>query len=217
MPCQQRIWPRALRAIDEDVRQEVAAGDLSAAGDFDLTDEEASLLRGAADDYPEVAASRSTSSSRVKASATAPSGRRQDLRQAESQSLLRRCNGVPAGRKDLTGTAVGAEVWAALGVALRREAGASDGPLIELVGGGRRPSDRCVRDFLGEAAFDALPSGGVLELDAGGTEVVCRLRMLSSPEFVVAAPDAEPRPDMVYVGPDSSLLVEGRVAPCAIR
>lgn len=47
---------QGLRAIDEDdVRQKVAAGDLSAAGDLDLTDEEASLLRGAADDYPEVA------------------------------------------------------------------------------------------------------------------------------------------------------------------
>ena len=37
------------------VRQKVAAGDLAAAGDLDLTDEEAGLLRGAADDYPEVA------------------------------------------------------------------------------------------------------------------------------------------------------------------
>ncbi len=47
---------QGLRAIDdEDVRQKVAAGDLSAAGDLDLTDEEAGLLRGAADDYPEVA------------------------------------------------------------------------------------------------------------------------------------------------------------------
>ena len=47
---------RGLRAIDdEDVRQKVAAGDLSAAGDLELTDEEAGLLRGAADDYPEVA------------------------------------------------------------------------------------------------------------------------------------------------------------------
>jgi len=47
---------QGLRAIDdEDVRHKVAAGDLSAAGDLDLTDEEAGLLRGAADDYPEVA------------------------------------------------------------------------------------------------------------------------------------------------------------------
>ncbi len=47
---------QGLRAIDEeDVRQKVAAGDLSAAGDLDLTNEEAGLLRGAADDYPEVA------------------------------------------------------------------------------------------------------------------------------------------------------------------
>jgi len=47
---------RGLRAIDEeDVRRKVAAGDLSAAGDLELTDEEAGLLRGAADDYPEVA------------------------------------------------------------------------------------------------------------------------------------------------------------------
>jgi hypothetical protein len=47
---------RGLRAIDEeDVRQKVAAGDLSAAGDLELTDEEAGLLKGAADDYPEVA------------------------------------------------------------------------------------------------------------------------------------------------------------------
>jgi hypothetical protein len=47
---------QGLRAIDEeDVRQKVAAGDLSAAGGLDLTDEEAGLLRGAADDYPEVA------------------------------------------------------------------------------------------------------------------------------------------------------------------
>jgi hypothetical protein len=45
-----------LRAIDEeDVRQKVAAGDLSAAGDLELTKEEAGLLQGAADDYPEVA------------------------------------------------------------------------------------------------------------------------------------------------------------------
>lgn len=47
---------QGLRAIDEeDVRQKVAAGDLAAAGELDLTDEEAGLLRGAADDYPEVA------------------------------------------------------------------------------------------------------------------------------------------------------------------
>jgi len=47
---------RGLRAIDEEaVRQKVAAGDLSAAGDLELNDEEAGLLRGAADDYPEVA------------------------------------------------------------------------------------------------------------------------------------------------------------------
>lgn len=109
-------------------------------------------------------------------------------------------------------------MWAALGVALRREAGASGGPLIELVGGGRRLVGE-VREGLGEAAFDALLRGGVLELDAGGTEVVCRLRMLSAPEFVVAAPDAEPRPDMVYIGPDSSLLVEAalRLAPSGER
>ena len=37
------------------MRQKVAAGDLAAAGELDLTDEEAGLLRGAADDYPEVA------------------------------------------------------------------------------------------------------------------------------------------------------------------
>jgi len=47
---------QGLRAIDqEDVRHKVAAGDLAAAGDLDLTEEEAGLLRGAADDYPEVA------------------------------------------------------------------------------------------------------------------------------------------------------------------
>jgi len=47
---------QGLRAIDEeDVRHKVAAGDLSAAGALDLTDEEAGLLQGAADDYPEVA------------------------------------------------------------------------------------------------------------------------------------------------------------------
>ena len=110
--------------------------------------------------------------------------------------------------------AVDAEVWATLGSALRREAGAEGGPLIELVGGGRRPVAQ-VRAGLGEAAFDALLRGGVLELDAGATEVVCRLRMLCSPEFVVAAPDAASRPDMVYIGPDSSVLVEAalRLAP----
>ena len=47
---------QGLRAIDEeDVRQRVAAGDVGAAGDLALTDEEAGLLRGAAEDYPEVA------------------------------------------------------------------------------------------------------------------------------------------------------------------
>jgi len=47
---------RGMRAIDdEDVRQKVAAGDLSAAGDLELADEEAGLLQGSADDYPEVA------------------------------------------------------------------------------------------------------------------------------------------------------------------
>jgi hypothetical protein len=47
---------QGLRAIDEeDVRRSVAAGDLAAAGALNLTDEEARLLRGAADDYPEVA------------------------------------------------------------------------------------------------------------------------------------------------------------------
>jgi hypothetical protein len=48
---------RGLTAIegDEDVRGRVAAGELAAAGDLDLTDEEKSLLQGAADDYPEVA------------------------------------------------------------------------------------------------------------------------------------------------------------------
>jgi hypothetical protein len=45
-----------LRAIDDDdVRKRVAAGDIAAAGTLDLTDEETGLLRGAAEDYPEVA------------------------------------------------------------------------------------------------------------------------------------------------------------------
>jgi len=105
-------------------------------------------------------------------------------------------------------------VWATFGSALRREAGAGGGPLIELVGGNRRPVEE-VREGLGEAPFDALLHGGVLELHAGANEVMCRLRMLCTPEFVVAAPDADPRPDMVYIGPDSSVLVEAalRLAP----
>lgn len=45
-----------MKAIDDpEIREKVAAGDLSAAGNLDLTDEESSLLRGAADDYPDVA------------------------------------------------------------------------------------------------------------------------------------------------------------------
>lgn len=39
---------------DDDVRAAVAAGDVSAAGDLDLTDEERALLVGAAEDAPEV-------------------------------------------------------------------------------------------------------------------------------------------------------------------
>ncbi len=47
---------KGLRTLDdESVREKVAAGDLAAAGSLDLTEEEEGLLRGAADDYPEVA------------------------------------------------------------------------------------------------------------------------------------------------------------------
>lgn len=47
---------KGLVALDDDeVRQKVAAGELPAAGALDLTEEEQGLLRGAAEDYPEVA------------------------------------------------------------------------------------------------------------------------------------------------------------------
>lgn len=46
---------KGLRAIDDDeVRRRVASGDVAAAGALELTGEEAALLRGAAEDYPEV-------------------------------------------------------------------------------------------------------------------------------------------------------------------
>jgi hypothetical protein len=45
----------ALKAIDDDeVRRQVADGDVSAAGDLELTTQERSLLQAAADDYPDV-------------------------------------------------------------------------------------------------------------------------------------------------------------------
>ena len=49
---------KGLKAIeDDDVRSKVAAGDIGAAGELDLTEEETTLLRSAAEDpyYPEVA------------------------------------------------------------------------------------------------------------------------------------------------------------------
>ncbi len=49
---------KGLKAIEaDDVRTKVAAGDIGAAGELDLTEEEAALLRSAAEDpdYPEVA------------------------------------------------------------------------------------------------------------------------------------------------------------------
>ena len=74
---------------------------------------------------------------------------------------------------------------------------------------------RLVRRSLDGAAFDALVHDGVLELDAERSEVTSRARLLTSPKLVLAAPDAGHRPDMVYIGPDSPLLVEAalRLAP----
>lgn len=55
---------KGLRAIDdEDVRSRVAAGEISAAGDLDLTDEEAGLLRGRPTTTPKWRVSPSTRSS----------------------------------------------------------------------------------------------------------------------------------------------------------
>jgi len=102
---------------------------------------------------------------------------------------------------------VDAGVWATLGSALRREAGAGGGPLIELVGGARCPV-RIVRASLGAVAFDAMVHERVLVIDAERSDVACRVRLLASPELVLTAPDAGHRPDMVYIGPDSPLLVE---------
>ena len=109
---------------------------------------------------------------------------------------------------------VDAGVWATLGSALRREAGAGGGPLVDLVAGARCPV-RAVRASLGAAAFDALVRAGVLQADEERSEVACRVRLFASPELVLAAPDARHRPDMVYIGPDSPLLVEValRLAP----
>jgi hypothetical protein len=48
---------RALGALaDDDVRGRVADGDAGALGDLALSDEERDLVRGAAEDYPEVEA-----------------------------------------------------------------------------------------------------------------------------------------------------------------
>ncbi len=112
----------------------------------------------------------------------------------------------------------GAEAWAALGAALRREASAGGGPLMELVRGRPCPAER-VRDGLGEAEFAALVREGVFELHGDGSDVACRVGLLCSPDFVVAAPGAGRGPDMVYIGPDSSLLVEAalRLAPSGER
>lgn len=45
----------AIEALDEEsVRAKVAAGDVAAVGDLNLSDEEQALLQGAADEYPEV-------------------------------------------------------------------------------------------------------------------------------------------------------------------
>ncbi len=105
-------------------------------------------------------------------------------------------------------------LWATLGAAVRHEAGAGGGPLVDLVAGARRPV-RTVRASLGAAAFDALVHAGVLDVDAERSDVTSRVRLLASPELVLATPDAGHRPDMVYLGPDSPLLVEValRLAP----
>jgi hypothetical protein len=109
---------------------------------------------------------------------------------------------------------VDAGAWATLGSALRRETGAGGGPLIDLVAGARCPV-RTVRASLGAAAFDAMVHEGVLEIDAKQSDVASRVRLLAGPELVLAGPDAGHRPDMVYIGPDSPLLVEValRLAP----
>ncbi len=113
------------------------------------------------------------------------------------------------------------ETWAALGRALRREATAGGGPLVDVTAGARRPATS-VRDSLGEVLFEALVREGLLELTAvgaSGAEVAAGVRLLASPDFVVAAPDTGHRPDLVYVGPDTSLLVEAalRLAPSGER
>jgi len=110
------------------------------------------------------------------------------------------------------------ETWAALGRALRHEATAGGGPLVELTAGAPRPA-ACVRDSLGEVLFGALEREGLLELTADGAEVAARVRLLTSPDFVVAAPDTGHRSDLVYVGPDTSVLVEAalRLAPSGER
>lgn len=47
---------RALRAMDDDeVRERLSQGDFEAAGDLNLTDQERTLVRDAAGDYPDVA------------------------------------------------------------------------------------------------------------------------------------------------------------------
>ena len=113
---------------------------------------------------------------------------------------------------------VDAEVWAALGAALRREAGAGGGPLMELVGGRPRPAER-VRDGLGEAVFGTLLREGVLELRRRRHR-----RRVPAPDALCSRArgrrtGADARPDMVYIGPDSGLLVEAalRLAPSGER
>ena len=47
---------RALRAMDDDkIRERLSQGDFESAGDLNLTDEERTLVRDAAGDYPDLA------------------------------------------------------------------------------------------------------------------------------------------------------------------
>jgi hypothetical protein len=50
---------------------------------------------------------------------------------------------------------------------------------MELVGGTPCPAER-VRDGLGEAEFATLVREGVLELHGDGSDVACRVRLLSA-------------------------------------
>ena len=110
---------------------------------------------------------------------------------------------------------VDAGVWATLGAALRREAGA-----------GRRPPHRprrgrlgapCARSVHPSAQRRSTPwcTGGCWSSMPSGPTWRAGCGCSPAPELVLAAPDAGHRPDMVYIGPDSPLLVEValRLAP----